>query len=105
MKLVCRDCGTTAEPKRLAKGSVWIEVILWLCWLIPGLIYSIWSRGSKRNACPVCGSASLVPVTSPVGRSLAPAELVAAAESPRQPSQGAVSAGHALGRMIRKLTG
>lgn len=68
---VCRDCGTVAEPKTRTKGSFWIEVILWICFLIPGLIYSIWRLSSRSDVCRACGSDRIVPINTPVGRQLA----------------------------------
>jgi hypothetical protein len=69
--MVCKDCGTTGEPARITKGSTMIELILWLCFLVPGLIYSFWRLSSRYDACACCGSVALVPVNSPVGRTLA----------------------------------
>ncbi len=44
--------------------------MLWLCFLIPGLIYSIWRRSGNLNACPSCGQTSLIPLFSPGGKEL-----------------------------------
>lgn len=69
-KLVCTACGTVAKPKMVTRGSILIEIVLWLCFIIPGLIYSIWRHTTRGNACAACGSEQLVPVESPVGRKL-----------------------------------
>lgn len=61
----CMTCGMDSEPKSVTKGSIWIEIILWLCFLIPGLIYSIWRLNNKGTACPACGATTLVPFESP----------------------------------------
>lgn len=102
MKLVCKDCGTVAEPKTVARGSMAVEIVLWLCFIVPGLIYSVWRLCSKHDACPACGSERVVPTDTPAGQQLAQAagyvpEVV-------KPSQGAVSVGRALGRMVGRLT-
>lgn len=69
--LICRDCCTLNDPRaRTLPGSGWIELVLWLAWLVPGIIYSIWRRGG-RPACRSCGSRALLPVESPLGRRLA----------------------------------
>ena len=68
---VCKQCGTVAEPKSDTPGSFLIEVVLWLCFLVPGLIYSLWRLSRRRLVCPACGSGELVPVDTPVGRALA----------------------------------
>jgi len=52
-------------------GSGWIEVVLWLCYIVPGLIYSIWRRGKKNVTCSACASRDLIQVGTPVGAQLA----------------------------------
>ena len=69
-KMVCTRCGTRCEPGTKTKGSMLVEIILWLCFIIPGLIYSLWRLSSKHAACPACGSDQLVPIDSPNGRKL-----------------------------------
>ncbi len=54
----------------MTSGSIAIEIVLWLAFLIPGLIYSIWRLTTRRDACAACGSAELVPENSPRGREL-----------------------------------
>lgn len=68
--MICTGCGThTADGK--ARGSGWIELALWLLFLWPiALVYTIWRRAGPSRSCPACGSATLVPDTSPAGRSL-----------------------------------
>lgn len=69
-KMVCKACGTVAEPKRITKGSTIIELILWLCLIVPGLIYSFWRLSTRYDACPACEQVDLVPTDSPVGRKI-----------------------------------
>mgnify|MGYP001600827589 CR=1 FL=1 len=66
-KIVCTSCGFTGEPSTVTKGSFFIELVLWLCLLIPGLIYSIWRLSSKYEACPKCQQNTIIPVESPMG--------------------------------------
>jgi len=61
----CMTCGMEAEPKTVTKGSLAIEILLWLCFLVPGLIYSIWRLTSRHQACPSCNGTTLVPIDSP----------------------------------------
>ncbi len=98
MEKVCRDCGTVGEPCRVTKGSIWIELILWLCFLVPGLIYSVWRLSTRYDACRACGGTGLVPLDSPVGRTLAVPSPVAA----YQPSPRAAQFGRRLGKMFAK---
>jgi len=61
----CMTCGTDAAPKRLTKGSTGIELILWLCLIVPGLIYSVWRVSSREDVCSACGGKQIVPMDSP----------------------------------------
>lgn len=61
----CLTCGHEGRTGKVTRGSFLIEVILWLCFLIPGLIYSIWRLGTRHEACTNCGSVSVVPLSSP----------------------------------------
>ena len=99
MKQVCKDCGTVGETKTVARGSMGVEIVLWLCFIVPGLIYSIWRLSSKHETCSACGSDRLVPIQTPAGQQLASgyvSEVV-------RPSAGAVSAGRAIGMLVGRL--
>ncbi len=67
---VCAACGTPGNPKSTTRGSIGIEIILWMCLFLPGLIYSIWRLSTRYNACPACGSREMIPANSPTGRRL-----------------------------------
>ncbi len=69
-KLICSACGHVGSSKTAVKGNILIEIILWLFFIIPGLIYSIWRSSSRYKKCVVCGSTNLVPVDTPVGRKM-----------------------------------
>lgn len=68
--LICTTCGSE-NIRRYTQGSGFIEIVLWLCMVVPGLIYSIWRRnGTQKYCCNECSSLEIVPVNSPIGRSL-----------------------------------
>lgn len=69
-KLICTDCGSQKKPKTVTSGSFFIEIILWICFIIPGLIYTIWRQGAKRVVCVDCGSKKLIPLKSPKGQEI-----------------------------------
>ncbi len=48
---LCTSCGSQMYPKLFTKGSGRIELILWLCFLVPGLIYSTWRFTTKGFVC------------------------------------------------------
>lgn len=62
----CLACGHEGRTKKITRGSFFIEIILWLCFLIPGLIYSIWRLSTRHDVCANCGGTSIVPLASPV---------------------------------------
>ena len=70
-EFICSNCGHLGDEKQVTKGSLSIEIFLWLCFLIPGLIYSIWRLSSRYSACGRCHAPNLVPVDSPRGLQLA----------------------------------
>lgn len=67
-ELICTQCGSVGKIKSETKGSIIIELILWLCFLVPGLIYSFWRLSNKSMVCKECGSSNLIPVDSPLGK-------------------------------------
>ncbi len=109
--VVCKQCGHYGRPERVTKGSIWIEVVLWLAFLIPGLIYSIWRINTRHDACEKCGSTELLPIDSPLGRKLmqevAPATLLALETPPPRyrPTTGKKGGlAWKLGRLIGEAT-
>jgi|LGOV01.1.fsa_nt_gb hypothetical protein len=67
---VCVNCGYQGKPKLYTKGSIFIEIIAWLMFLLPGVIYSLWRHASRYKGCPQCSAQNMVPSSSPVGRKL-----------------------------------
>ena len=61
----CTNCGFVGKTKTTTPGSIWIELILWLCFIIPGLIYSAWRHNKRHESCGKCGSSSIIPSDSP----------------------------------------
>ena len=64
---ICTTCGHVGLPDRVTKGSFLIELALWLFFIVPGLIYSIWRLTTKHDACPMCGNSSMIPSGTPRG--------------------------------------
>ena len=60
--LFCTRCLTEGRPVSKTPGSVGVEIVLWLFFCLPGLIYSIWRLASRYDGCASCGSRELVPV-------------------------------------------
>jgi predicted RNA-binding Zn-ribbon protein involved in translation (DUF1610 family) len=68
---ICTSCGHQVDPKTKVRGSIWIELVLWLFFIIPGVIYSFWRLSNKYKVCPECGKETLIPMDSPMGKQLA----------------------------------
>ena len=64
-EVYCTSCGTLGQPKKIIKGSFGVEVALWLLFLLPGLIYSVWRLTSKVECCSSCSQPSIIPSNSP----------------------------------------
>ena len=69
-ELICTACGYVGTPKKLMKGSIAVEFLLWLLLIIPGLIYTTWRSSSQYKACPKCKGTSMIPTDTPVGQKL-----------------------------------
>lgn len=68
--LFCLECHSVDSGKNEVKGHFLIEVILWLCFLVPGIIYTIWRTTNKQKVCRTCGSKKLIPSDSPRAREI-----------------------------------
>lgn len=69
--VACKACEHIGAPRRQTRGSFAIEVVLWLCIIVPGLIYSLWRLTTRHNVCQACGSDQLVPLNTPAGQRIA----------------------------------
>lgn len=68
--MICTQCGRQAKPKTFTRGSIIVEIFLWLCFLLPGLIYSIWRLSSRVKGCPDCKTETMISIYSPRGKQL-----------------------------------
>ena len=67
---ICNACGYVGKPKITMEGNFVLELFLWLFFIIPGILYSIWRSSNQTKACPKCQNPTMVPVDSPVGQKL-----------------------------------
>jgi hypothetical protein len=58
---ICLNCDHQSKPEKITKGNMLVEVILWLFFIVPGIIYSIWRLRSKQEVCPKCNEINMVP--------------------------------------------
>lgn len=99
-KLVCTICGYVGFPKKVARGSGAVEFILWLLFLGPGLVYSIWRRTNKQNTCPTCGNSKMISINTPVGQKLVKENQAIGEITTALPESDAISS---LARRLIKL--
>lgn len=69
-EMVCRSCGSVGKPKSVTKGSFIAELFLWLCFLLPGALYTVWRLTTRHKACRACGGSEIIPAESPLGKEL-----------------------------------
>lgn len=81
-KVICRNCGSVSKAKLVTVSNFFVEILLWCAGLFPGVIYTLWCRHTAYEACEKCSSRDIVPLDSPVGRSLAAQHAVDVAVMP-----------------------
>jgi len=67
---ICSNCGSVTSGQTKNNGSGLAEMLLYLFFIIPGLIYSAHRRANKSTVCSKCGNTNLVNSDSPVGKDL-----------------------------------
>ena len=70
-EVVCINCEHIGKPKLIKKGSLRLEIFLWVVLLIPGPFYTVWRILNKRKVCEKCESDMLTSLDSRVGQLIA----------------------------------
>lgn len=70
VNMVCTTCGYHGVPEKTTRGSFIMELILWLIFIVPGFIYSIWRVTTKEGVCPKCKNKTMIPTDTPIGQKL-----------------------------------
>ncbi len=86
-KHICLNCGTQGNPSKHTKGSIWIELVLWLLFIVPGLLYSLWRLTSKVLVCPSCKQPVMIPIDSPKGKEMMAQYITKPAEKTKRRDQ------------------
>lgn len=86
-RFVCTTCGyETDRADRVKPGSGWLTATLLLLMVVPGVVYWVWRHSMKRESCPLCGRASLIPAASPIGRAILQSPLARGHDTPLTPT-------------------
>lgn len=68
---VCARCGAVGDAPRTSPGSGTVELLLWFCMVLPGIVYSVWRSAHRSPQCATCGGREILPLDSPRGQALA----------------------------------
>lgn len=66
-EMLCTNCGYQGKPKKVLAGNSGIELLLYLMFFIPGMLYSHWRSSAATEGCPKC-RAQMIPLDSPVAQ-------------------------------------
>lgn len=66
----CDPCGYVGPARPQSPGSPWVEAVLWITFVVPGLLYHLWRIFGRRYHCPRCGARDRR-VKLPTGRKVA----------------------------------
>lgn len=69
-KFACKSCYHVGRPTLKFPGSAVVELILWLFFLIPGVLYTMWRRSSGKWSCSECGAIEIVSIDTPMGKKI-----------------------------------
>lgn len=69
-KKICPNCGHTGRPRYEARGTFRVEILLWLLFIVPGFLYTLWRETNRRPVCRKCGYEHLIPLDTPRGMEL-----------------------------------
>lgn len=77
MNYYCKNCGFVGWPKRYAPGSLFLEIILFLCAVFPWIIYRCIRSTKKYYGCPRCGAPHMIPAETGIAHRLGVAPITA----------------------------
>ena len=66
--MICKTCEEQVSLVNTTPGSIWVEIVLWMLFCAPGLVYSVWRLSKRRLVCSQCMGSDLVHESSAAGR-------------------------------------
>ncbi len=58
--MTCTDCGESGVPDTLIEGSDRLELLGWLCGLVPGALYCWYRHATRLKICSRCGGTNII---------------------------------------------
>jgi len=58
----CPACGLVARGMPVPRGRLSLELLLWMAFLLPGLLYTLWRVSNPHRVCVSCHHAGLLPL-------------------------------------------
>ena len=69
-EFLCLSCGHLGKPRLRNRGSSFLEVVLWLSLVAPGILYTMWRMFRKERQCKNCNAPNPIPADSPMAQRL-----------------------------------
>ena len=69
-EIICKNCGEVSNAIIKTKGSIIIEIFLYLFYIIPGVLYTLYRVTNKYPICQHCESKEIILRNKRVGESL-----------------------------------
>lgn len=96
---VCKNCEEVGGVTTKLLGTGWVEAVLYLFYIAPGIIFSVWRRKGAKQVCSACGSDQLVAAKTRAGKQIIADQYESFTITPdtvlteiRQPTFGRLSA-------------
>ncbi len=67
---ICSECGYVGKCKITKSGSLATELKMWLLYVIPGPIYTLWRLRSRKRLCRHCDSEKILSIKTETGYAL-----------------------------------
>jgi hypothetical protein len=67
---ICSRCSYVGKPVLIKEGNVFLEILLWLLIVVPGVFYTAWRQSCRYYGCPNCKAKKMAPVNSLRGKEL-----------------------------------
>jgi hypothetical protein len=66
----CIHCEHVGRVEKESKGSCLLMIVLFLCFIVPGIIYMVWMLVNTGYRCPKCKTWGMIPLSTLRGREI-----------------------------------